>query len=95
MIGLQTKFTKDYNKIIKMLNSYKNQLNYQNFTPSHLLAIYQTPIINSLNAFEYQINEFINNQSLDFDSDNDLAKTLNIAKQQLDHIQQLRQELGI
>ena len=46
------------------------------------------------NKFENQINEILNENWYDTD-DQDLFNYLKLAKQQLAHIQQIRQELGI
>jgi hypothetical protein len=51
-------------------------------------------IVLLLDSIEHDINEFIIDNSFD-ETDLDLIAHKDLAKQQLDHIKQLRQQIGI
>jgi hypothetical protein len=91
ILNIQTKFTKEYVNLLSILDTLK----YINFAPANIAVVYVTTVKIALDKFEEIINKFINNQNLDFDNDLDLNKRANLAKQQLEHIKQLRQQIGI
>jgi hypothetical protein len=91
ILNIKTKFTKEYVNLLSILDTLK----YINFAPANIAVVYVTTVKIALDKFEEIINKFINNQNLDFDNDLDLNKRANLAKQQLEHIKQLRQQIGI
>jgi hypothetical protein len=91
ILNIQTKFTKEYVNLLSILDTLK----YINFAPANIAVVYVTTVKIALDKFEEIINKFINNQNLDFDNDLDLNKRANLAKQQLEHIKQLRKQIGI
>lgn len=56
-----------------------------------------TSYVPKVNKFENDISTFIKDidDIFDIDNDPDLANYYNMAKQQLEHIKQLRQQIGI
>jgi hypothetical protein len=84
--GIKTTFTRRYKYLI---NSIEFMKRLQKF------GLNINHYDNDLTEFEYDINIFVNDDTLDIDNDSDLIKRINKAKEQLNHVRLLRQQADI
>lgn len=92
--GIRLTLTKEYNELVDKLGPpLPSILKYRNFGPQQVTEIINKAI-NLLNKFEEDAEYFIN-ADWDDPADIDIINAVTIVNQQLTHIKQLRQQLGI
>jgi hypothetical protein len=90
---IKFEFSGDYNRFVSMINGLLGIKN-SGMTYSPLITTATVMLKPDLDKFEIDIIEFINDTTYD-NNDPDLINHKNLAKQQLEHIKQLRQQIGI
>jgi hypothetical protein len=88
--GLQFDFTQQYTSFIEILDTASRI----HLAHPAMFLLMKRLHSHELDDFENKLQEFINNDSFNV-NDPDLINYINLAKQQLEHIKQLRQQVGI